>query len=104
MRKRMRLKTPRMKAKRASKKRPEGFFFSRRTKKPGSRRAFSCSDHRPCDVVGMTLDQRAPQFLDGAVLDLAHALFGNAEPVAERFERRALFRQAAFAHDAQFTL
>ena len=44
------------------------------------------------------------QLLQRAVLDLADALLGDAEALAERIERAGLVDQAALAHDPQLAL
>ena len=76
---------------------------------------------RMIDQPGMTMDQAAVgsyirravvlrahqlalQLLQGAAFDLPHALLGNAELLAERFERRAFIGKAALGDDPQLAL
>jgi hypothetical protein len=54
--------------------------------------------------VGEALDEGALELSQRPVLDLAHALLRDAEPVAEEFERDLLLLEPARAQDAQFAL
>ena len=52
----------------------------------------------------MALEQSAPQLLQRAALDLPHPLLGDAEPVAERFQRGGLVREPPGAHDLELAV
>ena len=55
-------------------------------------------------AVGLLAEEGSAELVEGAVLDLAHALLGDAERYAERFQRLALVLQPPFAHDAKLAL
>ena len=53
---------------------------------------------------GIRRHQRAMQFFDGAVLDLAHTFLGNAELGTQRFQRGPILGQPALPDDEEFAL
>src|SRR5579883_1351767 len=56
---------------------------------------FAC--RRRLGGLGVAFDQRTTQFIERPTLDLPHPLLGDAEPVAERFQRGGIFGKTALA-------
>ena len=52
----------------------------------------------------MIPQERVAELFQCPVLDLAHALLGDAKALAERFEGRALVLEPAFADDAKLAV